>query len=304
MSSYVHYQLLTDASYTSFLRRQRDGQLHAGLSEPYGSFWGVPVALGGVMFFAMVLVHRRRGRAAGLQVARERPGYVFALSTLALAFVLYLGWASYFVLKMFCILCAITYVAVIAIFIISGGATTFPMTTLPIAHAATFGRSCRAPRAAHRGRSSSPGGHRRRRVPARSARRAAPRRRRPRRCQQVTDEERAQIAQWWDVQPKVEVPVPADGAKVLIVKFNDYQCPACKLTFDSYKHDPGEVRRQRAGEVRRQALSARAGVQSKCPERQPLRLVRGGRGGHHGEGARARPISWKTGSSRTSVRRS
>ena len=30
-------------------------------------------------------------------------------------------------------------------------------------------------------------------------------------------------------------PVPADGAKVVIVKFNDYQCPACKLTFESYK---------------------------------------------------------------------
>ena len=34
-------------------------------------------------------------------------------------------------LKTFCMLCAATYVSVIAIFIISGGATTFPMTTLP-----------------------------------------------------------------------------------------------------------------------------------------------------------------------------
>ncbi len=51
----------------------------------------------------------------------------------------------------------------------------------------------------------------------------------------MTDEQRAQIAQWWEVQPKVEMPVPADGAKVLVVKFNDYQCPACKITFDGYK---------------------------------------------------------------------
>ena len=56
---------------------------------------------------------------------------MFALSTLALAFVLYLGWASYVVLKVFCILCAVTYAAVIGIFLISGGATTFPMKTLP-----------------------------------------------------------------------------------------------------------------------------------------------------------------------------
>ena len=56
---------------------------------------------------------------------------MFALSTIGLAFVLYLGWASYFVLKVFCILCALTYVAVIALFIVSGGATTIPMTSLP-----------------------------------------------------------------------------------------------------------------------------------------------------------------------------
>ena len=31
------------------------------------------------------------------------------------------------------------------------------------------------------------------------------------------------------------MPVPADGAKVVIVKFNDYQCPACKLTYETYK---------------------------------------------------------------------
>ena len=51
----------------------------------------------------------------------------------------------------------------------------------------------------------------------------------------VSDEDRARIAQWWEVQPKIEVPIANDGAKVLIVKFNDYQCPACKLTHDSYK---------------------------------------------------------------------
>ena len=77
----------------------------------------------------------------------------------------------------------------------------------------------------------------------------------------MTDDERAKIAQWWEVQPKVEVPVPADGAKVLIVKFNDYQCPACKLTFEQLQADPAEVHRQRTGEVRRQAVPARAGVQ-------------------------------------------
>ncbi len=51
----------------------------------------------------------------------------------------------------------------------------------------------------------------------------------------VTDAERAKLAEWWDMQPKVDVPIPDNGAKVLVVKFNDYQCPACKITHDLYK---------------------------------------------------------------------
>ncbi len=31
------------------------------------------------------------------------------------------------------------------------------------------------------------------------------------------------------------VAVPTDGAKVLIVKFNDYQCPPCRMTWEQYK---------------------------------------------------------------------
>ena len=63
--------------------------------------------------------------------ATPSPRIFSRFSTVGLAFILYLGWASYVQLKTFCLLCAITYVSVIAIFIISGGATTFPMTTLP-----------------------------------------------------------------------------------------------------------------------------------------------------------------------------
>jgi protein-disulfide isomerase len=37
------------------------------------------------------------------------------------------------------------------------------------------------------------------------------------------------------VQPKVDVPIDAGGAKVLVVKFNDYQCPPCRQTYLDYK---------------------------------------------------------------------
>jgi protein-disulfide isomerase len=198
----------------------------------YGSVAGVPVAVGGVMFFAVVIA------IVGLTGGKSRenvPGYVFALSTLALAFVLYLGWASYVVLKVFCILCAVTYAAVIGIFLISGGATSFPMKTWPTRARRDLKTLVSSPLAlvvalvlfsgAVMAVSVFP-----REVAASSqaaAAQAVP-------LPAVTDEQRAQLAKWWEVQPKVDVPVPADGAKVLIVKFNDYQCPACKITFDGY----------------------------------------------------------------------
>src|SRR3954454_8804635 len=69
-----------------------------------------------------------RGRS---RIADSTPAYLFAGSTLGLAVVLYLGYASFFVLKEVCPLCVTTYVAVIGVFIISGGASSVPMSTLP-----------------------------------------------------------------------------------------------------------------------------------------------------------------------------
>ena len=36
-------------------------------------------------------------------------------------------------------------------------------------------------------------------------------------------------------QERVEVPFANDGAKVLVVKFNDYQCPPCRQTYFAYE---------------------------------------------------------------------
>ena len=232
-STYVHYRLLTDASFTSFCDVTSTVSCTQAYLSQYGSFWGVPVAPAGLLYFAFVMVMAGvAGRNSS--VARENaPGYIFAVSTIALAFVLYLAWASWFVLKIFCILCAITYVAVIAIFVVSGGATAFPMTTLPgrasrdirtlvsnpfplvlalafmaaaVAVMVVFPREIQAEQSA--------------------AVQDLP---------SVSDDERVKVGEWWDMQPQVSVPVPADGAKVVVVKFNDYQCPACKLTHEQYR---------------------------------------------------------------------
>ena len=130
-SSYVHYRLLTDPTYTSFCDVNSSVNCTEAYLSPYGSFWGVPVAPLGLLYFAFVMLMAGLGGRKTSVAGETAPAYVFVASTMALAFVLYLGYASYFVLKVFCILCALTYLSAIAIFIISGGATTFPMTTLP-----------------------------------------------------------------------------------------------------------------------------------------------------------------------------
>jgi protein-disulfide isomerase len=156
---------------------------------------------------------------------------VFALSTLALAFVLYLGWASYFVLKTFCILCAITYVSVIALFIVSGGATTFPMTALPGRARRDIPTLLLSPIALlialllAGGASAMIASFPKEPVAPPAAQDFPP----------VPPDKIQVIADWWAMQPKVELPVPGGGAKVLVVKFSDYQCPACKLTHEGYK---------------------------------------------------------------------
>jgi uncharacterized membrane protein/protein-disulfide isomerase len=230
-SSYVHYQLLTNPSYSSFCDVNASVNCTQAYLSPYGSLFGVPVALFGVFFFTLVLLLAGVGGRAGSSVRDAIPAYIFAISTVGLAFILYLGWASYVQLKTFCMLCAVTYVSVAGIFIVSGGATSFPMTTLPrriprdvrafvsspvalvlallfIAGVGTVIASFPEEQAAH---------------PA------------PPPLKTLTDQQRADLAKWWDLQPKLDSPIPMDGAKVMMVVFSDFQCPHCRAAHESYK---------------------------------------------------------------------
>jgi uncharacterized membrane protein/protein-disulfide isomerase len=242
-SSYVHYSLLTVPGYTSFCDVSGTVSCTQAYLSQYGSVWGIPVALGGVIYFATVLFIAGFAGPRSVKASENVPAYVFALSTIALAFVLYLGWASFFKLNTVCLLCATTYVAVIALFIISAGATSFPMTSLPRRASTDMARLVRSPlglalvavlaagtfvllnvfpREAHAAAAASTTG-------AASTHAAAPQ------GPSLTDQQKADFMKWYEVQPKVNVPVDADGAKVLVVKFNDYQCPPCRQSFMDYK---------------------------------------------------------------------
>jgi protein-disulfide isomerase len=66
----------------------------------------------------------------------------------------------------------------------------------------------------------------------------------------LSADQRAQVAKAFDEQPRVNVPVDAAGAKVLIVKFNDFQCPACGHTHQLYKPILQKYEAQAPGQVR------------------------------------------------------
>src|SRR3954449_7149962 len=97
-AAYVHYNLLRNPDYASFCDINATISCKSAYLSRYGSIGGVPVAVGGVVFFAWVLLMLwgARGRS---RIADSTPAYLFAGSTLGLAVVLYLGYASFFVLK-------------------------------------------------------------------------------------------------------------------------------------------------------------------------------------------------------------
>jgi uncharacterized membrane protein len=236
VSSYVHYQLLTTPAYDSFCDVSSRVSCTQAYLSAYGSFMGVPVALAGVIFFAAVAVLAGFAGRSSSPARETAPAYIFVLSTIGLAFVLYLAWGSYMVLGVFCILCAITYVSVIGLFIISGGATTFPMTTLPSRAARDMKTLVSTPVAIALVLAITAGGVA---LIASFPSEAAVQQVRTEAAatyQPLNEAQMAQLKSWWDVQPVVDIPVPPSaGTKVLIVKFSDYQCPGCRAAHEALR---------------------------------------------------------------------
>ena len=229
-SSYVHYHLLTDPSYASFCDVSATVNCTQAYLSSYGSLLGVPVALFGVFFFTLVLLLAGVGGRPQSTVRDAIPAYIFATSTIGLAFILYLGWASYVQLKTFCLLCAVTYVSVVGIFIVSGGATSFPMTTLPRRVPRDLRALVSSPIALVLALLFAAGaGTVIAAFPGEQAHVA------PAPMKTLSDKERADVAAWWDKQPTIDSPMPLQGAKVMVVIFSDFQCPHCRAAHDAYK---------------------------------------------------------------------
>ncbi len=228
-ATWVHYQLLRNPDYSAFCDINATVSCRDAYLSQYGSIGGVPVAAGGLFFFVLVLLLLWASRARS-RAADSGPAYLLVLSTLALGFVLYLAYASFFVLRQACPLCIATYVAVIGLFVLSARYASVPLSHLPARAVQDAGAAAMSPLplivtvafvvAAVGTIASFPSPEER---PA-----VAP-------LVPLPQDQRDELARWFDVQPKVDLPFATNGAKVVIVKFNDFQCPPCKATYFGYE---------------------------------------------------------------------
>ena len=244
MSAFVHYRLLADPTYASFCDINETWNCATVYESRYGAFRGVPIAIGGVIWFtaATLLVTAGAAGRSAVRVsgrspqraspAESVPAYLFVLSVIGLSFVLYLGYASFVVLKTFCVLCLVTYAAVIGIFILSGSAITIAMRSLPSRALRDLQTIVRSPAALTVALLFAAGAVTAvaffPRTPAAAvgaASTAAP----------LAQEQQSEFERWYASLERVPLAVAGGGAKVVVVKFNDYQCPPCRQTFEMYK---------------------------------------------------------------------
>jgi uncharacterized membrane protein/protein-disulfide isomerase len=234
---YVHYRIIKDPTYTSFCDINETVSCEAVLESPYASVRGVPVAAGGVIWSVLVLLIAARGMRPGNPDAYVgAAGYIFVLATVGLSAVLYLAYASFFIIGKMCPLCMTMYASVIGIFLVAGG-ISMSLTALPSRLARDLKSVATTP------------------VPAalalifligsvslvaffpsaadQTVAESAPALTTP--AETIEPDQLAEFNKWIDAQPRVTLPISNNGAQVLVVKFNDYECPSCRQTYMEYK---------------------------------------------------------------------
>jgi uncharacterized membrane protein/protein-disulfide isomerase len=238
---YVHYRLQSDPTYVSVCEVSATVSCQQVLTSQYGTVLGVPVAAGGAIWALLAFMLAAFGlKDPKSETAARVSGYLFVLSTLGLASVFYFGYISFFVLKALCLLCITMYVSVIGTFLVSASsagpigalpsrlgrdviglfrnpvAATLAVVWLVASAGVVFG----FPKAPQPSQTSSTGSS--------SDSSAVP-------VETLTQEQRAEWEAWLDAQPRAPEAMPTGATKVLVLKFNDYQCPSCRLAWVLYK---------------------------------------------------------------------
>jgi protein-disulfide isomerase len=66
----------------------------------------------------------------------------------------------------------------------------------------------------------------------------------------VTPAMMQQLEQYLAAQPRRVVMAPSDGAAIVVIKFNDYQCPGCGQTYRDYKPVLAKWAKEQPGKVK------------------------------------------------------
>jgi uncharacterized membrane protein len=255
-STWVHYRILHDPLYSSVCDVNATFSCTEAYTSRFGSVGGVSVALIGVLYFAFVLLLIALCQKSS--AARQNlPHYVFGVATLGLAGVLYLAYASFFVLKTICLLCAGSYGAIIALFLLSGAAAKDPMSSLPSRASRDLRHLMRTPAALMTAVAfviaavvsvlMFPGGDVSAAASEASAETSAAAQAPP---QPLPPDALRQLEAFLVAQPRVpNIAAGGSGAAVVIVKFNDYMCPPCGQTFREYKPVLARLQKTHPGKI-------------------------------------------------------
>ena len=245
-STWVHLQILLDPFYVSVCDVNATVNCSQVYESRYGSFLGIPVALGGVIWFAGTLLLAWAGARAPAASAENVAGYLLTWSTMGLAVAMYLAYASFFVLGTICLFCVAVYVAVIGVFVLAGGAPATPAlkqagaaardlrllarSPVGLALAVAFAVGSLGSAAWFNSLSSTDAMA----APVAEAAGEAAGGAAAEPVAPLSDEEQqSEFERYWEAEPRVEIDLPAGvaarvgDADVVVLKFNDYQCPAC-----------------------------------------------------------------------------
>jgi len=237
---YVHYRLQSDPTYVSVCEVSESVSCQQVLTSEYGKVFGVPVAAGGAIWSLLAFMLAAVGlKDPKSETASRVSGYLFILATIGLASVFYFAYISFFVLKTACPICLTMYASVIGTFLISAtsagpigalpsrlGRDLATVAQTPIAAtlavvwlAVSAGLVFAFPKPPQPTQTSASGASSAPAVPAET----------------LSPEQRSEWEAWLDAQPKAPEAMPTGATKVLVLKFNDYQCPSCRLAWVLYK---------------------------------------------------------------------
>ncbi len=270
-SAYVHYRIAHDPAYVSFCDVNTTVSCRDVYQSRFGSVGRIPVAVFGAFWFGLAALLTVAAGRGSSELARNVGGYLLVLSTVGLAAILFLAYESFFVLGTLCLLCVTAHIAVVGIFLAVSTIEGVPPVSIPGRLIADAGQLARNPTALGVAGAYlavtvaavlpflvEPSGPV---LPVASSTS-------PIAAASGAGDAESEFVRFWKAQPRVDLPVPREGEQVLVLKFNDYQCPSCARSHFLYAPIFARYESSHPGAVRQ--VSIDYPLDPECNEQTPF----------------------------------